>query len=183
MPFVPTAISDEVLAFCDRVAPDTRPEYISITPELDCAEGECFWNVKRQTEREDGRIQFGWSISEWPGVALLAEYHAVYAPPSGQPWRDITPSKSENRRLFLPDDSAAFDFSDTTTRRDNMFFALKEDPLIREFIIAAENYGAIRKSAPVGKEVQVHIDTAIKLAEAKTEVDRLRKCIAIKYPS
>ena len=182
MTFAPTSISGDILAFCHQVAPDARPEYIGIAPELNCAESEYFGNVKQKVEREDGRIQFGWSISEWPGVALLAEHHAVYAPPSGQPWMDITPSRSENRRLFVPDDSAVYDFNDSTTRRDNKRFALKDDPLIQQFFTAVENFTAIRKSLPVGK-VQVDIDTAIRLAEAKAEVDRLRNYITIKYPS
>ena len=121
-----------------------------IAPEPDCEPLDCFNNVRRKLEREGGRIQFGYAIWTWPHVLLEAEHHAVYEPPPGGDWRDITPARdpSIKRRLFLPDDTATYDFENEGVRKDNIRLALSNEPLIADFIAAAEERARIYNSIP-----------------------------------
>src|SRR5262250_2505520 len=117
----PDTISPQVLDLCRGINPAAEPSFITITPEPGCVPNDCFECIKRKVAREGGRIQLGWSIWELPRVYVQAEHYAVYEPPAGPPWRDITPSALPEirRRLFLPDDTAMYDFRNEGIRRDN----------------------------------------------------------------
>jgi hypothetical protein len=125
---------------------------------------DCFNNVRRLTESEGGDIQFGWAIWEWPGVFLEAEHHAVYVPPDGGPWVDITPPQapvpSIASRLFLPDSTASYDFANEGVRRHNHQKALRKDPLIQEFFQACRHHSDLMNSIPGVGEVKVDARTS-----------------------
>src|SRR5260370_21685985 len=107
----PKAISVRIRELCQRINSGVQPIFMSIKPEPSGAASDCFECVRLKVQRYGGRIQFGWVIWEWPLVYIEAEHHAVYEPPTGPPWVDITPSaESEIRRLFLPDNTAVYDF-------------------------------------------------------------------------
>jgi hypothetical protein len=44
---------------------------------------DCSNCVPQKLTHDGGRIQYGWSIWEWPWVFLEAEHHAVYEGPNG----------------------------------------------------------------------------------------------------
>jgi hypothetical protein len=76
-------------------------------------------------------------ISTRPGVFIEANHHAVYEGPNGPPWIDITPAMEEEQRekcLFLPDDSAVYDFTNPGCYRDNIRKALVPDSPVHEFL-------------------------------------------------
>jgi hypothetical protein len=116
-------------------------------------------------------------------VYVEAEHHAVYEPPTGPPWIDITPSALPEirRRLFLPDDSAVYDFENEGALRDNQRLALGDDPLIDQFFAAAEKRVAILNSIPGVGEVAIDPETAVKLEAAEAEVVRIVNGLAMKY--
>jgi hypothetical protein len=144
---------------------------------------ECFQNVRRKAEREGGSIQFGWAIWTWPRVFIEAEHHAVYVPPDGQPWQDVTPAEDPEtkRRLFLPDDTATYDFKNEGVRRDNVRMALSDDPLIPAFFAAAEERSRIWNSIPGVGKVQVPPAIAMKLQDAGFAVAGAMYPLATKY--
>ena len=145
----PTEISEKVLELCQQIAPGTRPQFIHITPEPGCGPADCFANVRRKVQREGGRLQYGWALWEWPKVFLEAEHHAVYEPPHGPPWRDLTPCLRGSRtRLFLPDDIATYDFENEGYLRENRRLALSDDPLIEELFTASKRQVAFLNSLP-----------------------------------
>ena len=129
----PNARDAHVRAFCERISPVAKPVLISIQPEPECVPRECFENVRQKTKTHGGRIRCGWAIWEWPRVFIEAEYHAVYEAPDVS-LHDLTPSIPEDpqrARLFLPDDSAVYDFGDPDgSRRDNIRHPLAKDPQI-----------------------------------------------------
>jgi len=137
--------------FCARIRPDIKPLSMAIRPERGCEPNECFSSVQKRVLRDGGRIQCGWSIWEWPGVYLEAEYHAVYAPPDGSPWIDLSPSPIPEitHRLFLPDDAIAeYDFANEGVRRENIREALADDARIQRFFRIVEQKNAILNSIP-----------------------------------
>jgi hypothetical protein len=139
-----------------------EPNFITITPEPSCDPNDCFECIRRKVTREGGRIQFGWSIWEWPHVYIEAEHHAVYEPPAGSPWKDITPAPSAEIRhpLFLPDNDATYDFESEGILRDNKRLALNDDPLIQELFAVAEKRVAILNSIPGVGAVCMDLETA-----------------------
>jgi hypothetical protein len=179
----PEAISAQVLDLCRRINPGAAPGYIPVTPEPGCTPNDCFECVRRRVAREGGRIQFGWSIWEWPRVYVEAEHHAVYEPPTGPPWMDVTPSALPEiwRRLFLPDNSAVYHFENEGVLRDNIRLALSDDPLVQEFFAAAEKKLAIVNRIPGMGAVPVDPGTARELEAAERELARITYSLGMKY--
>lgn len=179
----PKFISTKVEKLCRQINPDVQPTYINITPGSGCEVNDCFECVRQKVARDGGRIQFGWSIWEWPNVYVEAEHHAVYESPTGPPWLDITPSalSEVRRRLFLPDDTATYDFQNEGTLRDNKRMALNDDPLIQDFLAVAEEKAAILNSIPGVGAIYVDEETDNKLKAAERKREGLLLMLAMKY--
>ena len=138
----------KILELCHKVAPGAQPVFIAINPDPRCDPGDCFANVRRKVLQEGGRIQYGWALWEWPGVFIEAEHHSVYEPSAGSAWHDLTPCPRGSSRLFLPDDSATYDFESEGVRRDNVRLALSDGPLIDAFFKAGKNRTAFYNQLP-----------------------------------
>jgi hypothetical protein len=180
----PESISDQVRKLCARTSPDREPVSLPIRPDPDCEPLDCFEYVRRKVQREGGRIQCGWAIWEWPRVFVEAEHHAVYEPANGPPWVDITPSTfPEVRRLFLPDDTATYDFENEGILRDNIRLALSDDPLIQQFFNAAKDRLAILNAIPGIGQVSADALTAARLSAIEREQTRLIVALGMKYTS
>jgi SEC-C motif len=180
----PLAVTDPIRKLCGQISPGVEPIFIPITPGADCKPFDCFAGVKRKVETEGGRIQFGWSIWEWPGVFIEAEHHAVYEPPDGPPWIDITPSIEPQiirRRLFLADDAAIYDFENEGVLRDNFRVALSDDPLIPQFFAASVERSDILNVLPGVGEISVDAHTAARLSTLENDKTRLFFSLAMKY--
>jgi len=155
-------------------------------PDPECRPHGCFECVRRKVERAGGRIQFGWSIWEWPGVMLQAEHHAVYAPAGAGSCEDITPSSESGvkRRLFLPDDAATHDFDHATTR-DCPRFALVADPLIQEFFSAASALATLHNQLmaenPGVKDLPAGSPAAQQLLTVRERMQSLLRRLKLKH--
>jgi hypothetical protein len=160
----PENISADVTKLCREISPTAMPIFVPITPEPGCNVNDCFHNVRRKVERGGGRIQFGWSIWEWPRVYVEAEHHAVYEPPAGPPWIDITPCAypGNKRRLFLPDDTAIYDYENEGVRKDNRRLAIVNDPLVQEFFRLAQEHNEILNTVPGIGLVTLEGDAALR---------------------
>jgi len=182
---VPTEISDKVRQFArEKVGPSTEPQFVTITPERGCKIADCFANVQRKVAKEGGRIQFGWALWEWPGVYFEAEHHAVYVPPDGSSFFDITPSEfGVTKRLFVPDDTATYDFANEGVLRDNLRFALVEDPLIDELFKAAARRVAFKNELPGVGLIAIHASEDKALQKLENRVARASQALAEKYVS
>jgi hypothetical protein len=178
MTFVPVSITTQILGFCHLTNPDAEPAYITVTPEIGCRPLDCFGCVRQRVERDGGRVQFGWSIWEWPRVAVQFEHHAVYEPSDGPPWYDITPANTTEvrRRLFLPDNNAPYDYGVQGSTQDNKRFALSDDPLIQEFFAASAKRVSILKRSAQGDVV-----TPLELSVAEKEKGLLVFKLQMKY--
>jgi hypothetical protein len=181
----PDNITARIRELCQQVSPGAEPVFIRIAPDPGCKPLDCFECVRRKVEREGGRIQYGWAIWEWPHVYVEAEHHAVFEPPGGLPCLDITPSASSEikRRLFLPDNTAVYNFENEGILRDNFRLALSDDPLIQEFFAAASKRSAILNAIP-GVNVTVNdVDegTLTRISQAEQLMDELLLALAMKY--
>lgn len=178
----PNPVDRHIHAFCALIAGDSKPRLLPIHPVSDALPLECFPNVAREVDRNGGRIVYGWSIWELPGIYVEAEHHAVYEDARGN-WADITPAQLPHitQRLFIADESAVFDFQNEGMRRDNIRHALVGDPLVQRFFDTAKAYNAIMDSIPGFGEVRVPLETARRLEALQIENARLTYVLGMKY--
>lgn len=179
----PDTISPNVIELCRQINPSVMPVFLTITPELGCEVNDCFHCIRQKVTREGGRIQFGWAIWEWPKVYIEAEHHAVYEPPPGPPWIDITPSALPEirRRLFLPDDSATYDYENEGLRRDNRRLAVANDPLVQELFRFAARRNEMLNAIPGIGMVTLEGEAAERLQRNQRDQDAVELQLAMKY--
>jgi hypothetical protein len=179
----PTAVSPQVKELCSQINPHAQPVYITITPEAGCLPNDCFACVRQKMAHIGGQIRWGWAIWEWPRVFVEAEHHAVYEPPTGPPWIDITPSPFPEikRRLFLLDEHATYDFENEGVRRYNRRLALGDDALIQEFFAAASEEETIWDSIPGIGAFSIDTKTAARLSAVQNRKEQLVYQLAMKY--
>ncbi len=124
-------------ALCSKIVPNTVPIRVPVSPDRKAQLNECFFNVRKKMEREGGNILHGWCLWEFPGLFIEAEFHSLWIAPNGG-LLDITPKQDgESEILFLPDPSAVFDEA-AYNRRDNVRLAIKDHPIVHEFLKCAE---------------------------------------------
>jgi hypothetical protein len=105
---------------------------------------ECFHVVKQHVAINGGRQVFGWSIWEWPGVFLEAEFHSVWETPHGV-LIDITPKQMLFDSItFLLDPKKHYEGHQV----DNVRKPLINSLLVRRFIeVNNEIFNALNKGA------------------------------------
>ena len=179
----PQFITPKILELCSTLNPAVKPVFLRITPAPGSEPNDCFVTVRRKVEQESGRMQFGWAIWEWPHVFVEAENHAVYEPPTGLPWVDISPPvvPEVTRRLFLPDDTATYDFATEGIRRDNVRMPLAADPLILEFFRIFEERNAILNAIPGIGMVAIEGDAAERFQRNIEQGELMELHLGMKY--
>jgi hypothetical protein len=138
----PRRISPVIVRLCAALDPTQTPRYVPVRPDPDAKVQDCFFNVRTSVERRGGRLQFGWTIWEWPSTLVEGEFHAVWVSPDGM-WVDVSPKPDgESRILFLPDSKREFDF-ETREHVDNVRWALTDHPGVAEYIRLTERRVAL----------------------------------------
>jgi hypothetical protein len=178
----PTEISEKTLELCDRIVPGSRPVFLDITADPACSPEDCFENVRQKVEKEGGRIQYGWALWEWPRVFIEAEHHAVYESSTGPPWLDLTPClRASRRRLFLPDNTATYDFNDEGFRRDNIRIALSDDPDIEDLFKASKRRSSFYNQLPGVGQIELSTSESRELEKIERRLARATAVLAEKY--
>lgn len=110
----PEHVTEELLAFCEKVVPSVEPKYVPVSPIKGAKTQSCFLNVAAAVEELGGEMIHGWII--WEGKVLWdAEFHACWKPPKSYAAGllglvDITPKADrENQILFLADPKRVWD--------------------------------------------------------------------------
>jgi hypothetical protein len=125
-----------VRALCDRLVPGEVPVVLEVEHPPWAKPRDCTANVERAVSDHGGSVLYGWQLWEVPDVMVEAEFHAVWVDPTGS-MRDVTPKDLPfEQSVFLADPSLRYE----GRQIDNVRMPLHEDPLIREFIAAAEAY-------------------------------------------
>lgn len=101
-PVTPAEIGSELANLCTMLVAGTQPIYVSVRPESDTPTNECFPLVDVAVSRFGGTRLLGWSLWEFPGIFVEAEFHAVWESPNGE-LIDIAPkNRPVEKILFLP---------------------------------------------------------------------------------
>lgn len=130
----PETVSPHVLEFCRKIAPESMPVYVPVFPVKSAVLGKAFYFVREHVEKtQTGRAQPGWTIWEWPDMALEAEHNCVYDAQDGGSLRELAPYP-ERRILFLPDDSATYDLAAFDWPRKSVRSPLRAESIIHEYL-------------------------------------------------
>jgi len=105
----PAVISPEIIALCESLRTDP-PVYVLVQNDPNGMYGFCNLGVLEKIKIDGGAIRLGWIIWEYPGLYLTAEFHAVWADPTGT-LIDITPKPDgETCIVFAGDPTYPPDF-------------------------------------------------------------------------
>lgn len=128
-PVTPAEIGHTLTTLCATLVPGGKPTYVPVQPEQDAQPNECFPIVNDTVLRHGGSTLLGWSLWEFPGVFVEAEFHAVWASPTGE-LIDVTPKNRQvSRVLFLPDNHLVY----SGRQVNNVRRPLSADPCVTEY--------------------------------------------------
>ena len=125
----PQHIDSRVLAFCERLCPSSRPQYVLVKPQPGAKLLDCHNIVKEKVRVDGGRQVFGWQISEVTGIHLEAQFHSIWESPTGE-FLDTSPEEfGQPAILFLEDPHRSY----TGTAVPHERFALADIALVERF--------------------------------------------------
>jgi len=122
----PAEITEAARQFAATLS-DAAPVFVPVVADDHGLHGWCSDGVQQKVAADGGSIAFGWTIWEWPGAMLTAEFHAVWRDGTGALF-DITPKPGGQARiLFVPDLSCpqGFNFDE---RPRNRRVSLRAEP-------------------------------------------------------
>ena len=109
--------------------PEPAPIYVPVRPVSGAPANECFSIVPQHIAAHGGDQVFGWTIWEWPGVLIEAEFHCAWRQPDGV-LLDITPKSAPIPRiLFLPDSRRTY----KGRQVNNVRKPRNHDPAVKRF--------------------------------------------------
>ena len=130
----PRKITKEIKKFANQITKKPNLIILTIQPDINSKNGECFKNVEDYIKSNDGEIQYGWIIWETPNVMLEAEFHAVLKLPNGN-LLDITPTNDREKEiLFVPDNLIKYNGE----KIDNIRYPILKNNIVFQFIKNAE---------------------------------------------
>lgn len=128
-PVTPAEVGHELAALCTDLVHNGKPIYVPVQLEQDSQANDCFPSVDAAVSNHGGNAILGWSLWEFPGVFVEAEFHAVWASPSGE-LIDVTPkSRPVSRVLFLPDERLVY----SGRQVNNVRRSLSKAPCVSEY--------------------------------------------------
>jgi len=171
----PPVITEPIQTLCRELDASQEPGYVPVRQSRGSKSLECFVNVRRKVAKDGGRIQFGWTIWEWPGVMIEAERHANWISPRGNEI-DITPKPSGiSEILFLPTNTWTYDYRRRAKRFHNIRRPVVDDPLVVEFIRISEQIFSLEETRFPGPSINTQAP-AFKELEALQKEKRLIQC-------
>lgn len=115
---------------CAILVPDGKPTYVPVRPEQNTPPNECFPLVYAAISQHGGSPILGWSLWEFPGVFVEAEFHAVWASPSRE-LIDVTPKNCPVERvLFLPNKELTY----SGRQVNNVRRPVSTDPFVADYL-------------------------------------------------
>jgi hypothetical protein len=122
----PSDITPQILAFCQQLDATRAPLWVTVRPAPGSPGAHDITALKSHIASHGGRVQYGWTLWEYPGWYLEAEFQPLWSSPQGE-LIEIAPgpvAASLPRILFLPDATRVFGGEDIPNR----FHALSNSP-------------------------------------------------------
>jgi len=136
---MPAHPSEDLAKFCGQLAAGGAPVTLPRLAPPEARPTDCFETVVQKVAEQGGAPCYGWTLWEWPGLFLEAEFYAVWRDPAGA-LHDITPRPGDSRTvLFLADPLRIFDGRRVKAVRQ----ALVSDPAVLGFLRACDDEFAL----------------------------------------
>ena len=139
----PGEITPEILAFCRQLDPAHKPVWVPVRASPAETTGNHFADLKRHAALHGGGVRYGWTISEQPGRYLEAEFHGVWAEPSGELVDLAAGTDGATHTLFLTDSRQTYQGESVPNR----FFALSGSADVLADVRNAEMHARLRADA------------------------------------
>ncbi len=176
---VPDGEDGHVQTFCDKVVPGQKVQRVRCEPDLTAPINECFDVVAAHVARHGGSPVLGWTLWEFPGAYIEAEFHCVWRAPSGILLDVVPRAEFHDEILFLPDPHRV----DNGRTIDNIRQALTRDNDVKRFLfLASEHYRILNAGERAAlREVSLSARELKHLQGIATEMMRLRNRLAKRY--
>lgn len=127
---VPEITNDSIKQILLSIGVNNTPIYVNTVLEPEAEVNNCFLNVSKKVDAEQGEIVYGWQFWERPYM-IEAEFHAVWRSHKGE-IIDITPKSDPtiNKILFVIDDIRKYNGIQIDNVRINTTKNLLVDDLI-----------------------------------------------------
>ena len=119
----------ELVALCAELCTGTEPVYVPVLPSGASRMCDCFPTVDAFAAEHGGTRLLGWSLWEFPGLFVDAEFHAVWKSPEGD-LVDLTKRQATGSVLFLPAPGLAY----SGRQVNNVRRPISLDPLVVEYL-------------------------------------------------
>lgn len=129
-PVTPAEHSSAIEALCSELCPGETPTYVDVVPLSDALPDECFPLVAAYVEKWGGTQVTGWTIWEFPGLFVEAEFHSVWHGPDGE-LVDVTPKRTPSARIYFVQDPVK---KYVGVQVNNIRRPLSTDPLLQRYL-------------------------------------------------
>lgn len=166
----PEQITEEIIKLCKEINDGGELLYVSVESEEWCDLNECFINVAKKVNINQGRQVNGWAIWQWANRMIEAEAHSVWENDEGK-LIDITPhDRGEKEILFLRDESVIYTGKSIPSRR----VPLSQSPLVCELIKIRDVIDKYKCNS-VDKEVEIPAELLIKVMMIQIQMNQKAK--------
>ena len=171
----PDSQSPHVISFCKGIS-DSSPVIIPLRPVTDVPLNECFGIVEQHISANGGRGIIGWSIWEWPGIFIEAEFHMVWEAPD-KSLIDLTPKpKAFDTVTFLPDPKKQY----RGRQIDNIRKPLIKSLTVRRFLDTAKKFHAEMNKGDLAN-YHGEVKATPKMIKLQNEMARLHMQLISKF--
>jgi len=162
-------MSRDLVALCSELDTGTDPVYVQVRPSDTSQINECFPTVDAYVAKHGGTRLLGWSLWEFPGLFVDAEFHAVWKSPEGA-LVDVTKrNRAIGSVLFLPAPGLTY----TGRQVNNVRRPISLEPLVVEYLATFDDeFELINR----GDRAEQHGEISLGGAEAQEyrEIERRR---------
>ncbi|KAF1051841.1 MAG: hypothetical protein GAK43_02218 [Stenotrophomonas maltophilia] len=123
----PSHLSNPLRRFARRLVPEGQPLVVEALPLPESMPDEPWFSSGRAAQSLGGERVDGWSLEEWPGLALRARFAACWRDPRGQFWNVLPEGRPPG---FLPDPRRRF----AGVPIPDQYHALSRDALLEDYL-------------------------------------------------
>jgi hypothetical protein len=168
-PVTPAEIGRDLAWLLTELRTGTKPVYVPVRPVETGRINECLPTVDAYVAQHGGTRLLGWSLWEFPGLFVEAEFHAVWKSHEGD-LVDVTPKRRATKAvLFLPAPEMTYSGSQV----NNVRRPISLDPLVVEYLATFDDeFDLINR----GERAKQHGEISLGGAEAQEygEIERRR---------
>ena len=177
----PRKVTNDIKALVGKLGSDD-PTFIPVIDDDFGLYGWCSDGVSDKVSKDGGTPVYGWTIWEWPGKILTAEFHCVWKDQDDR-LHDITPKPGRERRiLFSPDPTypPEFDFDERPLNvRTRLYQAADMSELVSAQMAKLKGGQLayeVRRAKKAGKDLEAWLESKLPTDPLPEAIDKWLAC-------